>query len=70
MSTPDHPQFRVGDEVEFDVPEVEGIGPGYTARGTIWSATPGNLLIIEAETRDSYPTTHTYWRRPEEVRRT
>lgn len=53
----------VGDWVEFDVPEVEGIGPAYTARGRVDRADPGHMLLL-ADCTDGQE----HWRSANEVR--
>lgn len=56
-------EIRVGDWVEFDVPYVEGIGPGYTARGEVYEAKPGHMLILRCCTDGE-----DHWRSRDEVR--
>jgi hypothetical protein len=59
------PDVKVGDWVEFDVPEVEGIGPAYVARGYVARADPGHMLVLSPCTDRE-----THWRSRDEVRLT
>jgi hypothetical protein len=55
--------IKVGDWVEFDVPEVEWIGPAYVARGEVAQADPGHMLILRPCTDGEE-----HWRSRSEVR--
>lgn len=61
----DDAMSAVGDWVQFNVPAVAGIGPGYACRGRVARADPGHLLILRDCTDGQE-----HWRLPEDVRPT
>ncbi len=56
-------RFAPGEWVEIDVPEVEGIGPAYTTRGTVASHEAGHLVVIDCQDGENH------WREAKDVRR-